>query len=66
VTVRAFYLDLELAHCHFGRGTLAYDLDHALVSGTLTHDLALAWPWSMTVALPDPNHVAMTVPYPYP
>jgi len=43
VTVRAFYLDLELARTlDLVGGTLAYDLGHALVSGTLTHDLALA------------------------
>lgn len=43
VTVRAFYLDLELARTlDLVGGTLAYDLDHALISGTLTNDLALA------------------------
>lgn len=43
VTVRAFYLDLELARTlDLVGGTLAYDLDHALVSGTLTNDLAMA------------------------
>ncbi len=43
VTVRAFYLDLELARTlDLVGGTLAYELDHALVGGTLTHDLAMA------------------------
>ena len=41
VTVRAFYLNLELARTiDLVGGTLAYDLDHTLASGTLTNDLA--------------------------
>jgi len=43
VTVRAFYLDLELTRTlDLVGGTLAHDLDRGLVSGTLNHDLALA------------------------